>query len=95
MNAAASAGARPAESVAVRFFGSLREAVGQPTLEVAPAVATVAALKACLRQRLPAAAQTAVFAPGVKVAVNQEIVDDAAALAVGDEVALLPPVTGG
>ena len=84
-----------AESVVVCFFGSLREAVGQRTLNVTPAGATVSALKARLRERLSAAAQAAVFAAGVRVAVNQLLVADDAPLGAGDEVAFLPPVTGG
>lgn len=95
MSAAGAAADRPVESVAVCFFGSLREAVGQPTLTVALDEATVAGLKTRLRAQLPAVAQAAVFAPGVQVAVNQTLVADDAALAAGDEVALLPPVTGG
>ncbi len=83
-------------ALAVRFFGSLREAVGEEAVSVDFAGGTVAALKARLRQRLPAAAAEAVFADGVQVAVNQVLApDDDARIAPGDEVALLPPVTGG
>ena len=79
--------------VAVRFFGSLREAAGEQIMVAAGA--TVAALKAQLCQQLPASAREAVFALGVQVAVNQVLVADDAAIAPGDEVAFLPPVTGG
>lgn len=84
-------------ALAVRFFGSLREAVGEEAVSVDFAGGgTVAALKARLRQQLPAAAAEAVFADGVQVAVNQVLApDDDAPIAPGDEVALLPPVTGG
>lgn len=83
-------------AVAVRFFGSLREAVGQEAVSVAFAGGTVAALKARLRQQLSAAAAEAAFAQGVQVAVNQVLApDEDAPVAPGDEVALLPPVTGG
>ena len=82
-------------TLAVRFFGSLREAVGEEAVSVDFAGGTVAALKARLRQRLPAAAAEAVFADGVQVAVNQVLAPDDAPIASGDEVALLPPVTGG
>ena len=83
-------------ALAVRFFGSLREAVGEEAMSVDFAGGgTVAALKARLRQRLPAAAAEAVFADGVQVAVNQVLAPDDAPIAPGDEVALLPPVTGG
>lgn len=81
------------QSIAVRFFGSLREAAGEQTTVAASA--TVAALKAQLCQQLPAPAREAVFAPGVQIAVNQVLVADDAPVAPGDEVAFLPPVTGG
>ena len=95
MSVAGTTAAGRAESIAVHFFGSLREAVGEQTLTVELAEATVGGLKARLREQLPAAVQAAVFAPGVQVAVNQELVADDVAVAAGDEVALLPPVTGG
>ena len=36
-----------------------------------------------------------ITAKNVKVALNQELIDDSAAISDGDEVAFLPPVTGG
>lgn len=95
MSVATAPASGPAASVAVCFFGSLREAVGHDALTVELAEATVAGLKIRLREVLPPAAQAAVFAPGVQVAVNQALVADDAAVSAGDEVALLPPVTGG
>ena len=82
-------------AMAVRFFGSLREAVGAEAVSVDFAGGTVAALKARLREQLPAAAAQAACAAGVQVAVNQVLAPDGALISPGDEVALLPPVTGG
>lgn len=79
------------------YLARLREAFGTAgeTLPVAGADATAGAVLALLRARGGAWAQE--LAPGraVRVAVNHDLVTDAAAVRDGDEVALLPPVTGG
>ncbi|NNL67421.1 MAG: molybdopterin converting factor subunit 1 [Myxococcales bacterium] len=79
--------------VRVLLFGSIREAVGAKELEVSlDAGATVSALRALLDARHP------VFASAgerLLVAVNQETVEPDRVLADGDEVAFLPPVSGG
>ncbi len=80
----------------LRYFASLREALGpSESFTAEPLPATVAALRATLVERGGAHAQ--VLAPGraLRCAVNQELVEDDAALADGDEVAFFPPVTGG
>ena len=79
--------------VAVLLFGSLRESAGAKELSVElPAGASVADLRALLAESQPAFA-----APGLRlrVAVNRRFSTDTAALAEGDEVAFLPPVSGG
>ena len=81
--------------VTVRFFASLREAVGQESLRLALRDASLAGVQARLAEVLTAAQLEAVGARGVQVAVNQAIVQGDAQLASGDEVAFLPPVTGG
>ena len=77
--------------VQVRLFASYREAAGTTRLE-APlfAGATVADLLDSLVARLPALRA----APGM-VAVNHSYVGKDFALSDGDEVALIPPVSGG
>lgn len=82
-------------NVTVRFFASLREAVGVDCVDVQPAEPTLRGLRRALADLLDAAQWEAVAATGVQVALNQAIVQDEAALADGDEVAFLPPVTGG
>jgi len=83
--------------VTVLFFASLREQLGQPReqLELPPGVATVGALREHLCARGGAWAN--VFAQGklVRAAVNQDMVQSAAAIKAGDEIAFFPPVTGG
>jgi sulfur-carrier protein len=81
--------------VQLRFFASLREALGPgETLEL-PAGSTVGSLRQLLFQRGGRYAE--VLAPGrvVRAALNQNMCDDAAVLADGAELAFFPPVTGG
>lgn len=81
--------------VRVRFFASLREDVGRDGVDLALADATLDGVRGALAELLDAAARRSLAAPGVRVAVNQAIVDGAVALRDGDEVAFLPPITGG
>ena len=84
-------------TVRVLFFASLRETVRQDTLDVCLAPgATVADLRAHLAERLSGEGARAIADGDVRVAVNQRLVHGAdATLHAGDEVAFLPPVTGG
>ena len=76
----------------VALFGITRELVGQPALEVAvPAGQSVAGLMAELRQQYPVLSELTSFA----VAVNNEYADEAQELREHDEIALIPPVSGG
>ena len=83
--------------VTVLFFASLRERLGQPReqLELPASVATVGALREHLRAR--GGPWASVFAPNrpVRAAVNQDMVQPAATIKAGDEIAFFPPVTGG
>ena len=84
-----------ATCVTVRFFASLREAVGRDSLRLELDDASLAGVRARLAQELTEAQLEAVAAAGVQVAINQAIVQDDAQLTSGDEIAFLPPVTGG
>ncbi len=79
-------------TVRVRFFASLRERlrVSEASRDL-PAGATVEDLLRVLRADFPDLAGSG----RVSVAVNAEYVDPRHALADGDEVALIPPVSGG
>jgi sulfur-carrier protein len=81
--------------LSVKYFASVREAIGRPGEQLDSAAATVAALRAELVARGGAYAES--LAPGktVRVAIDQVMSDESAVLAEGCEVAFFPPVTGG
>ena len=81
--------------VTVRYFASIREAVGQGSEAIDTSASTLAALREELIARGGAYAQS--LAPGraVRVALDQVMSDESAPLAEGCEVAFFPPVTGG
>ena len=87
--------------IRVLFFASLREAVGMDAWTYSPAAAgsslRLSALLAALKPTLGADGYAALTAENVRVAINQEFVEGAARVELkpGDEVAFLPPVTGG
>ena len=78
-------------TVAVRLFASYREAAGTARLRAElPEGARVRDLQAQLAEQVPALART----KGL-VAVNQTYVGPDFVLHAGDEVAFIPPVSGG
>jgi molybdopterin converting factor subunit 1 len=79
-------------TIRVRFFASLRERLrSSEVLRELPSGATVADLLTALEGDFPAFAGSG----RVSIAVNAEYVDGHHVLADGDEVALIPPVSGG
>lgn len=75
----------------VLYFAALRDVVGRSEeLVEATGCERVAELVSLLERRHPA-----LRLDGVRVARNLEFVDDREALAEGDEIALIPPVSGG
>ena len=80
-------------SVKVVFFASLRDKVG--VRELSLTASSLDHLLHLLEDQLPAEAYAALVEPNVRVAVNQELVEGNQTLFEGDEVAFLPPVTGG
>ncbi|UCE85386.1 MAG: molybdenum cofactor biosynthesis protein MoaE [Deltaproteobacteria bacterium] len=79
--------------VRVKLFGSVREATGRKELEVSlPEGARVAELRALLGRDHPIFER---YGDRLRVSVNLEFAGEDRALADGDEVAFLPPVSGG
>lgn len=82
--------------VEVRFFASLKEATGCAGLLLElPRGADFVQLCDALAARFGTAALDALRADNVRVARNQTLAEPPFELADGDEVAFLPPVTGG
>ncbi len=80
-------------NVRVRLFAALREAAGASEITIdLPEGEPVSRLLGEVRRQHPALADRC---EGVVVAVNQEYADGSAPVASGDEVALIPPVSGG
>lgn len=80
-------------NLCVRVFAHLKSVVGADTLCLQlPAGATVRELLDVLRQRYPALTP---WLESTRVAVNYKYAALDASLREGDEVALIPPVSGG
>lgn len=82
-------------SVKLLFFAHLSEVVGCDELEVELLGDTPKELVQNLSSQLSEQTLSAVLAPSVMVAVNQQQVDWNIALKDGDEIAFLPPFSGG
>jgi len=82
-------------TITVRYFASLREALGpSQTLEIAGPT-TLGALRDRLIASSPAHAAALARGRAVRASLDQQIADESAAVADGAEVAFFPPVTGG
>lgn len=81
--------------IKIRYFGSLKDILGVTEEQIGWDEGTIDDLLALLRQRNEdwhtALSSNNIF----RVAVNQQIIYKPVALKQGDEVAILPPVTGG
>ena len=81
--------------IQLRYFASLREALGaSENIEVAEG-STVAALRDMLLARGGRHAELLARGRAVRCALNQALCDESAVLSDGAEVAFFPPVTGG
>ena len=83
-------------SVSVLFFASLQEATQTGAMQLSlPDDSNLTMLMQRLEQDLSSEAVAAVQAENVRIAVNQTLVSSSCRLQDGDEIAFLPPVTGG
>lgn len=81
--------------VNVRYFASLREALGpQQQLQLAEG-STLAMLRDTLIASSPRHAEVLARGRAVRCALNQQMADEATPIPAGAEVAFFPPVTGG
>ncbi|WP_298932033.1 molybdopterin converting factor subunit 1 [uncultured Ramlibacter sp.] len=79
----------------LKYFASVREAVGQGSESVETHAQTLAGLRDELVARGGGYAQGLARGKAVRMALDQVMCDEAAPLREGCEVAFFPPVTGG
>jgi molybdopterin synthase sulfur carrier subunit len=81
--------------ITVKYFASIREALGQGSEQRETSASTLADLRNELLSISPAHAQVLARGKPVRMALDQIMSDEAALLRDGCEVAFFPPVTGG
>ncbi|MDD2545472.1 MAG: molybdopterin converting factor subunit 1 [Burkholderiaceae bacterium] len=81
--------------ITVRYFASIREALGQGSEALDTTAPTLGALRDELLARGGDYAQALARGKAVRMALNQALSDEQAVLLEGAEVAFFPPVTGG
>jgi len=83
------------KKITVRYFASIREAIGLGSERVETSAASLQALRDELIARSGAYAESLAHGRAVRMALDQVMADESAALPDGAEVAFFPPVTGG
>ena len=81
--------------ITVKYFASIREAIGHGSTLLETSATTLAMLRDELIASSPAHAEVLARGKAVRLALNQVMSDEAAGLVEGSEVAFFPPVTGG
>ncbi|MGH8830899.1 MAG: MoaD/ThiS family protein [Polaromonas sp.] len=81
--------------ITVKYFASIREAIGQGSELRETSAANLSALRDELLAASPAHADSLARGKSVRMALNQVMSDESATLTEGCEVAFFPPVTGG
>lgn len=81
--------------VTIKYFASIREAIGVSVETFDTRAATLGALRDELIARGGAHADSLARGRAVRMALNQVMSEESATLADGVEVAFFPPVTGG
>ncbi|PUE32709.1 molybdopterin converting factor subunit 1 [Limnohabitans sp. Jir61] len=82
-------------NVNLKYFASIREAIGQGGESIATQATTLKALRDELIARGGAHAEVLAHGRAVRMALNQDLCNESAVLTEGCEVAFFPPVTGG
>ena len=82
-------------TITVRYFASLREALGASEAVTIAAGSTLGQLRDALIARGGAHADALARGRALRCALNQVMADEAAPVPAGAEVAFFPPVTGG
>jgi molybdopterin synthase sulfur carrier subunit len=82
-------------NVNLKYFASIREAIGQGAESVTTQATTLKTLREELIARGGGYAEVLAHGRAVRMALNQDLCDESAVLSDGCEVAFFPPVTGG
>jgi len=82
-------------NVTIKYFASIREALGRGSESRQTSALTLAGLRDELLAASPAHAASLARGKAVRMALNQVMSDESALLTDGCEVAFFPPVTGG
>jgi sulfur-carrier protein len=82
-------------TVSIKYFASVREALGTSSESVSTSVRTVAQLRDELIARGGAFEKILSRGQALRVALNHTMTEETALLSEGCEVAFFPPVTGG
>ena len=82
-------------NIKIKYFASIREAIGQGGESLQTRSETLGALRDELIARGEPYASALGRGKSVRMALDQDMSDEAAALREGGEVAFFPPVTGG
>jgi molybdopterin synthase sulfur carrier subunit len=81
--------------ITLRYFASIREALGTGSEQLETHTTTVGELRSELLARGGVHAEALARGKAVRIALNQTMADESAALTDGAEVGFFPPVTGG
>jgi molybdopterin synthase sulfur carrier subunit len=81
--------------ITIRYFASIREAVGKSSEILETGATTLLQLRDELIARAGSGGEALARGRAVRMALNQVMSDEAAALTDGCEIAFFPPVTGG
>ena len=81
--------------ITIKYFASIREAIGHSSAVHETSASTLASLRDELIATSPAHAAALARGKAVRMALNQVMSDESAVLVDGCEVAFFPPVTGG
>ena len=81
--------------ITIRYFASIREAAGKASESLETSATSLAQLRDALIARAGSGGEALARGRAVRMALNQVMSDESAALVEGCEVAFFPPVTGG
>jgi molybdopterin synthase sulfur carrier subunit len=81
--------------VTLRYFASVRETIGTGSESLDTQASTLGALRDELIARGGSHAEALARGKAVRLALNQTMADESAALTEGAEIGFFPPVTGG